>query len=107
VVPIAGGPTDGLCSGSSASEPGRCHMSVRAGQVKLAEMLVHEATHQYYYLVTRLGPVDDGTDSTLYYSPVKNCYRPLAYILIAYHAFANVLLFSQRCLDAGYDDRDG
>jgi HEXXH motif-containing protein len=107
VIPIESGTPGCMRSGSSAAEPGRCHMSFPSSPVALAEMLIHETTHQYYYLVTRLGPVDDGTDTTLYYSPVKGCDRPIYYILIAYHAFANVLLFSQRCLAAGYNDSDG
>jgi hypothetical protein len=98
---------DCMRSGSSVAEPGSCHMSFRAGPVALAEMLVHETTHQYYYLATRCGPVDDGTDQQLYYSPAKECGRPIHYILIAYHAFANVLLFSHRCLAEGNEDTDG
>lgn len=94
-------------SGSSVAEPGSCHMSFRNSPVAIAEMLVHETTHQYYYLVTRFAPVDDGTDKQLYYSPAKQCGRPIAYILIAYHAFANVLLFSRQCLAAGYPDVQG
>ncbi len=70
-------------------------------------MLIHEVTHQYYYLLTRVGQVEDGTDSNLYFSPAKQCGRPIYFILIAYHAFANVLLFSRRCLAAGYDDPRG
>ena len=54
-----------------------------------------------------MGPVDDGSDTELYFSPAKQCGRPIHYILIAYHAFANVLIFSQRCLANGYDDPDG
>jgi hypothetical protein len=106
IVPLESAP-DCMRSGSSVAEPGSCHMSFRNGPVALAEMLVHETTHQYYYLVTRLAPVDDGTDRQLYYSPAKQCGRPIAYILIAYHAFANVLLFSRRCLAAGHKDEDG
>lgn len=107
VVPVTTTSPGNLCSGSSAAEPGRCHMSIRNGPVPLAEMLVHETTHQYYYLVTRMGPVDDGSDTELYFSPAKQRGRPIHYILIAYHAFANVLLFSKRCLDNGFDDPDG
>ena len=106
IVPLESA-SDCMRSGSSVAEPGSCHMSFRNGPVALAEMLVHETTHQYYYLITRFGPVDDGTDQQLYYSPAKQCGRPIAYILIAYHAFANVLLFSRQCLAAGHKDEDG
>ena len=106
IVPLESA-SDCMRSGSSVAEPGNCHMSFRNGPVALAEMLVHETTHQYYYLLTRFGPVDDGTDQQRYYSPAKQCGRPIAYILIAYHAFANVLLFSRQCLAAGHKDEDG
>ena len=67
-------------------------------------MLVHECSHQYYHLLTRLGPVDDGSDTTLAYSPVKNTGRPISMILLAYHAFANVELFYRHCQAAGLED---
>jgi len=68
--------------------------------LELAETLVHEASHQYFHILLRLGEVEDGTDSTLYYSPVKKCKRPIKAILIAYHAFANVLLFYRLCRES-------
>jgi HEXXH motif-containing protein len=40
-----------------------------------------------------LGPLDDGTDQTLYFSPFRNTHRPVYFIIVAYHAFANVFLF--------------
>jgi HEXXH motif-containing protein len=78
-------------SGSCRSLPGFVHVA-HNGPIQLAEMLVHELSHQHYYLATRLGPVDDGSDTGLYWSPVKRAERPIAAILIAYHAFANILL---------------
>ncbi len=107
LIPLCGDTPDAIRSGSSVAEPGLSHMSFRCTPAALAEMLVHETTHQYYYLATRVGGVDDGRDPTLYYSPVKQQGRPLCYILIAYHAFGNVLLFSRECLERGYADPDG
>jgi len=78
-------------SGSCRTLPGFVHVAHNQA-VQLAEMLVHEVSHQHYYLLTRLGPVDDGSDTGLYWSPVKRADRPIAAILIAYHAFANILL---------------
>lgn len=106
IIPLDSAPGS-MRSGSSVAEPGSCHISFRVGPVQLAEMLVHETTHQYYYLLSRYGPVDDGGDQQLYYSPAKECGRPIHYILIAYHAFANVLLFSRRCLAGTNEDKDG
>ncbi len=85
-------------SGSSRGLPGFAHMS-HGDQLRLAEMLVHELSHQYYYIGTRLGPVDDGTDDKLYWSPVKQTGRPIANILLAYHAFGNVALLMRQLRD--------
>jgi HEXXH motif-containing protein len=79
-------------------------MSVGSNPLALAEMLIHEATHQYYHLLTRVAPVHDGSDDNLYYSPVKRRGRPLPFILLAYHAFGNVLLFTRACIQAGVPD---
>ena len=70
----------------------------------LAEMLVHEATHQYMYILCRLGDIDDGSDPKLYYSPVRRMERPLWAIVLAYHAFANVLLLYRLCRQSGIED---
>jgi len=89
-----------LESGSSRLVPGFVHVA-HGDPPALAEMLTHELSHQYYYVATRLGPVDDGSDSTLYWSPVKQTGRPIANILLAYHAFGNVLLLMRDLLGAG------
>jgi HEXXH motif-containing protein len=69
-------------------------------------MLIHEATHQYFHLLARYGALDDGTGE-MYFSPIKGTERPVNMILLAYHAFGNVLLFYRLCRrkrlkDAGY-----
>ena len=74
-----------------------------AAPIILAENLVHEASHQYVHLMTRIEVLDDGSDHTLYFSPVTGRERPLAAILVAYHAFANVLLFLNDCIRTGFD----
>src|SRR5207244_2765695 len=73
-------------SGSTRSLPGVVHVAHISYRPALAEMLVHELSHQHYYVASSLGPVDDGSDDNLYYSPVKGSPRPLANILLAYHA---------------------
>jgi HEXXH motif-containing protein len=54
-------------------------------------------------LLNRLGEFDDGSDPALYYSPIRHTGRPIRWILIAYHAFANVLLFYRCCAANGLD----
>jgi HEXXH motif-containing protein len=106
IVPLRGA-AGTINSGSSQDAPGMTHLSFGGDPMALAEMLVHEGTHQYFYLATRLGPIDDGSDPTLYYSPVKRCGRPIHFITLAYHAFANVMLFYRECQDRGFDTPEG
>lgn len=80
-------------SGSDFNRPGVIHLSFPARTFALAEMFVHEASHQYFQIAYRLSDLHDGSDRTLYYSPVRRTGRPIDKILLAYHAFANVLLF--------------
>jgi hypothetical protein len=82
-----------LHSASGNLAPGLVSVTNQPLRCALAEQLVHEATHQHFYILRRLGPLEDGTDETLYFSPFRNTGRPIFYILFAYHAFSNVLLF--------------
>ncbi|SDY98249.1 HEXXH motif-containing protein [Collimonas sp. OK242] len=79
-------------SSTWSEAPGIILMSVTDDPITIAEMMVHEASHQYFHLLRKLGAVDDGSDTCLYYSPAVSKERPLSRILIAYHAFANILL---------------
>jgi HEXXH motif-containing protein len=55
------------------------------------EMLIHESSHQYFHLVSSLGPV--AADDAEYFSPFPRAMRPLPPILLGAHAFVNVLGF--------------
>jgi HEXXH motif-containing protein len=90
-------------SGSAFHLPGVLQISLSKAPA-LAEMLVHEASHQHVHLITRIGSIDDGTDKRLYYSPIRRMGRPIQYILLAYHAFSNVLLFYRECQSRGLAD---
>ncbi|MBV8048718.1 MAG: hypothetical protein JO171_16335 [Paludibacterium sp.] len=79
-------------SSTWSEAPGIILLSHTTDAVTVAEMLVHEASHQYYHVVGRVGKVDDGSDTRLYFSPAVARERPLSRVLIAYHAFANILL---------------
>lgn len=95
---------DVMASGSMEWSCGLIHVSQGPGELALAETLVHEACHQYFHIATRLGPIDDGSDSNTYYSPVVEAGRPLSRILLAYHAFANVLLFYRNLIAEGVEE---
>lgn len=90
-------------TGSWEEVPGYIHSSYPHGAVEVAELLVHECAHQYYYMLERLGPMDDGSDTRLYWSPPIRKERPLSRVLMAYHALANTLILFDRVLDAGLD----
>jgi len=79
-------------SSSWREAPGVILISTAPWSPEVAEMLVHESCHQYLYLAKRLGDLVTGTDRELYYSPAVDRPRPLDRVLLAYHAFGNVLL---------------
>ncbi len=86
-----------MTSSTAAWRPGVLYSANRPDPAALAEMLIHEGSHQYMYVLTRLGPLDDGSDRNLYYSPVSRKMRPLGVIVLAYHAVANITLFCGSC----------
>jgi hypothetical protein len=93
-----------VLSGSGEAAPGVIHASYPASSMEIAEILVHECAHQYFYMLERVGPVDDGSDSRRYWSPPIRLERPLSRILMAYHALANVRLFYESLRGAEIDD---
>jgi HEXXH motif-containing protein len=95
---------DLLRSGSHENQYGTIHISDNLRVLSVAEMFVHEASHQYLELLRKLGPTVDPSHKGLYYSPVKQCDRPLPKILLAYHAFANVMLYYRELSERGLAD---
>lgn len=91
-------------SGSIARYFGLVHVSASSNPAAIAELLVHEASHQYFHLLCLVDPFDDGSDANMYYSPAVRMDRQIARIGVAYHAFANILLFYDACLVSGLDD---
>lgn len=91
-----------IAGGSSIYDFGCIHLSMDMERLRLAEQLVHEASHQWLSVASLLGALTDGTDERLYYSPIRNCDRPIHFILIAYHAMANVYKFYLDCRERGY-----
>ncbi len=91
-------------SSSWVHAPGMALVSASDNPIVLAEMMVHESSHQYYYLVSRLGATVDAGEGEVqrYYSPAVQRERPLHKILIGYHAFANMLIFYRTLLRNGF-----
>ncbi len=92
-------------SGSVEHYLGLVHMSAHTEPLPVAELLVHEASHQYMNVAMKMEPLDDGSDATLYWSPPVQRERPLRMILAGYHAFGNVLDFYRRCAAAGLENQ--
>ena len=69
-------------------------------------MLVHESSHQHFFLAKHLGPIDDGSDKNQYFSPMVNDNRPLEKMLLAYHALINMgsLYRAMKGLNATHQD---
>ena len=104
VIPLNG--AEGILRSSSNTDwPGAIGVSFPSKPIMVAEMLVHEASHQYFHIATRFRPVHDRSDRRLYHSPVKGESRPIDAILLAFHAFANVLLFYRSCIESGVEDQ--
>jgi len=91
-------------SGSSSANlaPGLIGAGNHDHIVSLADSLVHEASHHYFYVALRLGPVHDGSDTNLYFNPFLELDRPIDRILLAYHAFSNVLTFCREAASHGH-----
>lgn len=91
-------------SGSSSSNlaPGLIGAGNHDHIVSLADTLVHEASHHYFYVALLLGPAHDGSDTNLYFNPFLELDRPIDRILLAYHAFANVLTFCHEATFRGH-----
>ena len=101
VVPSKSPGPGAISSGNLPDEHGLVQISEATSEHHIAEMLVHEASHQYFHILTMAGPVDDGSDKQLYLSPVVNKNRRIKRILLAYHAFANVALLGRTLTAAG------
>lgn len=105
VVPLRSRP--GLMmSSSSIYRPGTITMSHNAHPLGMAEILVHENTHEHLHLASATGPLDDGSDTNLYYSPIRKIDRPLSAVLVAYHAVGNIALFYRECRRSGAPGAD-
>lgn len=81
-----------LASSSSPWDCGSVAITVDPRSVAVAEMLVHEASHQHFFIAKHLGRIDDGSDCNEYYSPMVRQRRPLEKILLAFHALGNMAL---------------
>src|ERR1700722_4680140 len=101
VAPI-NAPSNVIGSSSSPKFTGLISISDDSRPISVAEFLVHEASHQYFFLASSLGEVDAAQEEELFYSRFARRRRPLERILVAYHALGNMALFYERCMARGF-----
>ncbi|MDB5581530.1 MAG: hypothetical protein JWR80_6706 [Bradyrhizobium sp.] len=105
LIPVLA-PPGMIASGSQADRPGLVHLSADAPDLWLGEMLIHEASHQYFELLARhIDLVAPGSKETVY-SPVKRRPRPLDRALLTYHAFANVARYMRTIKPGGTEEAE-
>jgi HEXXH motif-containing protein len=100
VVASWAGHPEAMMSGSMPGHQGVIYCSSPLHPIRIAEALVHEASHQYFQIGEMRTRFHIAEDDSLYWSPYVKKERPIERILLAYHAFANVTLFYERVLAA-------
>lgn len=80
-------------SSSSSTYLGLAAMSRLDDPVAIAEVLVHECSHQYLHLINSVAPIVSAGDAEMGYSPVKRLVRPMFNVLVGAHAVGNMILF--------------
>ena len=97
VVPLA--PRSGTSSSSHMAWPGQLRLSVRGSLIEYVTALVHECSHQYFFMVQAFAPFVR-PDAPDVFSALKNRDRPLEKALLGLHAVGN-MLFAYQALLAG------
>jgi hypothetical protein len=92
-------------SGSWKDLPGLVFLSMQPDDVAVADVLVHEASHQYFHWMERVGSMVVKNTEELFYSEPVGRERPLDRILIAHHAFSNVIDLFTLLRQNGFDDK--
>ena len=91
---------------SSPWRPGYIVATAPATVSLQAETLIHESSHQYFYMMQMLSPVGTqeaaGLELT---SPLNGKRREISRYMLAYHAVANMIMFHAKALEKQVDDR--
>jgi HEXXH motif-containing protein len=80
-------------SASSPGIPGLAYLSIPDDPMRIGEFLVHESSHIHLNMEEAMAPLYNGRDERLYWSPARREERPLFGIMLAYHAFGNMILY--------------
>lgn len=97
-IGVFANPGGGTRSSSSVKNPGHVRMSAGASLLQTVNMLVHECSHQYFYL-TQLAARITRPGAPEVYSVLKRTARPFDRVLLGFHAFGNVLLVHDALLE--------
>jgi hypothetical protein len=80
-----------LSSRSVSARIGNVELAAPGNDQHLAELLVHEAAHQHYYLAQLFSPLVRAEAAGLsFYSAINGLNRPLDRVALAYHAVVNI-----------------
>lgn len=93
-----------LASSSSPWDCGTVGITVDSRSVIVSEMLVHEASHQHFFIAKHLGKFDNGTDLKEYFSPMAKQNRTIEKILLAFHAIGNMLIMHSLFIEGSHSD---
>lgn len=80
-------------SGSYTAHPGVFNCGFPGGPESVAEVIVHEVSHQNFLLLSAVFPLARDHEDEKFFSSLKGKERPLTRVLLAYHAAANMALF--------------
>jgi hypothetical protein len=91
-----------LSSRSLSTRTGNVEMAVPGNDQHLAELMVHEAAHQHYYLAQLYSPlVKPEAAGIRLYSAINGRYRPLDRVALAYHAVVNIFSYLEALYHGG------
>ena len=92
-----------LETGASPQFAGGIRLSVPCWSAVVGEGLVHEASHQYFYILDLATPLAIGGDkgAAAVWSPLRQCLRPCWRVLLGFHAYLSILMYYTDILSRG------
>jgi len=93
-------------SGSHIERPGMVAASFPMHPVLLGEAMVHEASHQHYYLGAAFVDYCDMAAPFRFYSSIRQRPRPAWAVVLAYHAVCNIALYYLELLRHRHDPQN-
>lgn len=99
------GPIERKAGRSIQRRPGQIMASAPRPVPLQAETIIHESSHQHFYMMQLLAPIASGVGTERsFISPLNGLRREITRYLLAYHVVANMIFFHQDALR--HDDHD-